>query len=108
MKNICLTLGLVHFLILCACASQGDKTAKDPNQPARLTASGYTKEGCLVNLKVAAHEQNVRLNPKDVTFDTDSFLFLFPILNHEGHRCTGGILERERRFGSKDSLYPID
>jgi hypothetical protein len=108
MKNLSMTLGLVLFLILFACAPQSDKAAPDSNQPARITASGYTKEGCLVNLKMAAHEQRMRLNPNDVTLDANSFLSFFPILNNEGYRCSAGVREPEKRFKSGDSLYPID
>lgn len=101
-------LGVVLSLFLFACTSQTKKGAGDPNQPGKVTASGYSKEGCLLNLKLEARERNMRLNPNDVKVETNSLMFFFAILDHEGYQCSGSVTEREKRIFSRDSLYPVD
>lgn len=78
------------------------------NQPGKITANGYTKEGCFLNLKLAAREQNVRLKPDDVTVNSNAFLLIFPFLNQEAYQCTGVVVERQKRTTPRDGLYPID
>jgi hypothetical protein len=107
MKRFFVTLAAVTSMFLVACASPANKAVGGKDGPARVTASGYTKESCLLNLKLTALERNVRLVPDDIQVEANSFLFLFPLLNHEGYRCSGNFIEREKRPLSKDPLYPI-
>jgi hypothetical protein len=95
-------------MFLVACASPANKATGEPSEPGRVTATGYTKEGCLLNLKLTAREKNVRLVPDDLQVGTPWFMFLFPFLNHEGYQCSASFIEREKRPVSKDSLYPFD
>jgi hypothetical protein len=95
-------------LLVVACAPQTNKTTVDSSQSLRITASGYSKEGCLLNLKLEARERNMRLNPNDVQVESSSFRFFFPFLAREGFRCSGAVTQREKRAFTRDSLYPMD
>lgn len=108
MKIPSLVLCLAYSLFIIACAPQTKKTAGDSSQPIRVTASGYSKEGCLLNLKLEARERNMRLNPNDVEVDSNSLRFFFPFFAREGYQCSGTLTEREKRVFSRDSLYPVD
>ena len=99
---------IVALLLISGCASQGNEVAGESKQAERVTASGYTKEGCFLNLKLAAREQSARLNPDNVTMDSKILPLLFPFLNQEGYQCSGVVVERRKRPSSRDSLYPID
>ena len=108
MKRFFMVLAVVASMFLVACASRGDKTAGGQDGLGRITATGYTEEGCLLNLKLIARERNVRLIPDDVQTEATSFIFLVPIVNHEGYRCSASFIERKKRPLSKDPLYPMD
>lgn len=108
MKHFYAVLALIASLFLVACASQANKAAGGPGRPETVAASGYTQEGCLLNLKLAAREKNGRLAPDDVQIEANTLMFLFPFLNHEGYRCSGRFIEREKRPMVKDPHYPID
>jgi|SRR6185437_1204925 len=108
MKRFFVVLAVVAPLFLIACTSHVDTAAGGPGGPRKVTASGYTKEGCLLNLKLAAREKNVRLVPDDLQVETNGLMFIFPFLNHEGYRCSGNFIERAKRTLSKDPLYPFD
>ena len=108
MKCFFVVLAVVAPMFLVACASHANKATGGWDGPGKVTASGYTKEGCLLNLKLTARERNVRLVPDDLQVETPWFMFLFPFLNHEGYRCSGSFIERQKRPLSKDPLYPFD
>lgn len=101
-------LGIIASLFLSSCASQADQVSGGAGQLGKITANGYTKEGCMLNLKLAAREQRVRLNPDDVSLNSNIFLLMFPFLNQEAYQCTGTVVERQKRFTPRDNLYPID
>lgn len=101
-------LSILASLWLFSCASQTDQVSGGAGQLGRVTANGYTKEGCFLNLKLAAREQRVRLNPDDVTVNSNILLLMFPFLNQEGYQCTGVVAERQKRVTTRDNLYPID
>ncbi len=101
-------LGILASLLLSSCASPTDQVSGGAGQLGKVTANGYTKEGCMLNLKLAAREQRVRLNPDDVTLNSNIFLLMFPFLNQEAYRCAGTVVERQKRFTTRDNLYPID
>lgn len=101
-------LCLLASLFLSSCATQADQRPGEAGPLGKITAKGYTKEGCLLNLKLAAREQKVRLKPDDVTMDSHTLLLMFPFLNQEGYECTGVVVERQKRPTTRDSLYPID
>lgn len=108
MRRFFAVLAVVAPMFLVACASHVNKAAGGSDGPEKVTATGYTKEGCLLNLKLTARERNVRLVPGDLQVETPAFMFLFPFLNHEGYRCSGSFIERQKRPLSKDPLYPFD
>jgi hypothetical protein len=108
MKRFYVALAVVVSMFLAACASQANKVAGGPDSPGKLTASGYTKEGCLLNLKLAARDKNARLVPDDIQVEVNWLMSIFPFLNQEGYRCSGSFIERVKRPLSKDPLYPID
>ncbi|MBX3303468.1 MAG: hypothetical protein KF693_14735 [Nitrospira sp.] len=108
MKIPSMVLCLAYSLFVIACAPQTKKTAGDSSQPIRITASGYSKEGCLLNLKLEARERNMRLSPNDVQVDSNPLMFFFPFFAREGYRCSGAITERAKRVFTRDSLYPVD
>lgn len=108
MKCVHTVLAVIALLFLVACTSQANKTAGGSNRSEKVTASGYTKEGCLLNLKLTARERSVRLVPDEVEVEANSFMFLFPFLNHEGYRCSGSFIELKKQPVVKDSLYPIN
>ena len=77
MKRFFVVLVVVAPLFLVACTSHVDKAAGGgPDGPRKVTASGYTKEGCLLNLKLMAHERNVRLVPDGVQVEPNALMFL--------------------------------
>ena len=108
MKRFCATLTVVASMFLAGCASHADKAAGGPDRSARVTVSGYTKEGCLLNLKLTARERSVRLMPDDVQVEASWLMLIFPFLNQEAYRCSGSFIERAKRPSSKDPFYPID
>ncbi len=101
-------LSLLASLLASSCASQADQAPGGASPVGRITAHGYTREGCFLNLKLAAREQNVRLKPDDVTVHSNTFLLIFPFLNQEAYQCTGVVVERQKRTTPRDGLYPID
>lgn len=101
-------LCLLISLFLSSCASQVDQVPGEAGPLGKVTAKGYTREGCLLNLKLAAREQKVRLKPDNVTVDSNMLLLMFPFLNQEGYQCTGVVVERQKRVTTRDNLYPID
>ena len=108
MKRFFVVLPVVASMFLAACVSHATKAAGRTDGPAMVTANGYTKEGCLLNLKITARERNVRLVPDEFQMEANWLIFLFPFLNQEGYRCSANITEREKRPLSKDPLYPFD
>ena len=108
MKRFYVALAVVASMFLVACASQTHKAAGGPDRPGKVTATGYTREGCLLNLKLAARDKNGRLVPDDVEVDANFLMLVFPFLNQEGYRCSGSYIERAKRSSVKDPLYPID
>ena len=106
MKRFFVVLAVVAPMFLAACASHANKATGGSDGPGRVTASGYTKEGCLLNLKLAARERNVRLVPGDFQVEDNLLTFLFPFLNHEGYRCSGSFTEKQPF--KKDPLYPFE
>ncbi len=108
MKIPSLVLCLAYSLFAVACAPQAKTPVGDSSQPLRITASGYSKEGCLLNLKLEARERNMRLVPNDVQVDSNALRFFFPFVDREGYRCSGAVIQREKRVFTRDSLYPID
>ena len=106
MKRFFAVLPALASMFLVACASHPDKATGGSDGPGRVTASGYTKEGCLLNLKLEARERNVRLVPGDFQVEDNLLMFLFPFLNHEGYRCSGSFTEKQPI--KKDPLYPFD
>jgi hypothetical protein len=101
-------LTVVASIFFAGCASHADKSAGGSDRSARVTASGYTKEGCLLNLKLTARERSVRLIPDDVHVEASWLMLIFPFLNQEAYRCSGSFIERVKRPASKDPLYPIE
>ena len=108
MKRFFVVLAVVASMSPVACTPHADKAAGGPDRPGRITASGYTEEGCLLNLKLIARERNVRLMPDDLKVEATLFVVLVPWLNHEGYRCSANFIEREKRPVSKDPLYLMD
>ena len=86
MKRFFVVVAVIAPMFLVACASPANKATGEPSEPGRVTATGYTKEGCLLNLKLTAREKNVRLVPDGLQVETDLLSFLSPFLSHEGYR----------------------
>ena len=104
---IILHLGISFLLV--SCASETEKLMDNPNEPEKLSATGYTEYGCLLNLKTEAHERNVRLDPQSVTVSSSLFSSFFAILDHEGYRCSGTMRPPRPPFmGGDTSLYPVN
>ena len=108
MKRVYATLTVVTSMFLAGCASHTDKAAGGSDRSARVTAGGYTQEGCLLNLKLTARERSVRLIPDDVQVESSWLMLIFPFLNQEAYWCSGSVIERVKRPASKDPLYPIE
>lgn len=108
MNSAVSVVALLTVLFLSSCASRADQVPGGASHIGKITANGYTKEGCFLNLKLAAREQNVRLKPDDVTVNSSALLLIFPFLNQEAYQCTGTVVERQKRATTRDNLYPID
>ena len=108
MNRFCATLVVVASVFLVGCASRTDKATGGSDQSAKVTASGFTKEGCLLNLKLTARERSVRLVPDDVQVEANWLMLIFPFLNQGGYQCSGSFIERTKLPSSKDPFYPID
>lgn len=100
---------LVASLFMFSCASQKEKVSSGAEGPRRISATGYTEFGCLVNLKDEARQQGVRLNPNDTEIERNSFSWLFPWLDREGYQCSRSVLPpRPPAMGGDTSLYPVN
>ena len=55
-----LVVVLIASLFLFSCASQNEKISSGAEQPRRISATGYTEFGCLINLKDEARQQRAR------------------------------------------------
>lgn len=108
MKHFFVVLAAVASMSLVACASHANKGAGGSDAPGTITASGYTQEGCLLNLKLNARERNGRVMPDDLHVESNWLMLVFPFLNQEAYRCSSSFVERPKRPPSKDPLYPID
>jgi hypothetical protein len=108
MKHFFRVMCLLYSFTLFACAAQSNTPSGESSPSKRMTASGYTKEGCLLNLKVAAREQSMRLDPNDLDASADAVALIFPFLNREGYHCSGAVSERPKRSRIPDPLYPIN
>ena len=88
MKSFCVVLAVVISLFLVACASQTNKPAEEgPNRPGKVTASGYSKEGCLLNLN--GEDSHYALAENGELLDAFEVL-LFQVYGRE--------IDREHRF----------
>jgi hypothetical protein len=105
MNIVYVLLAVMASMFPVACATEANK-AEEGDRRGKVTASGYTPAGCLLNLKQTAHDKGVRLLPQEVEVERNSIIFLFPFLNHEGYRCSGTFTEK-RPLG-KDPFYPIE
>lgn len=108
MKHSGVALAVAASLFFVGCSSHAQRAVGGPDHPARITAGGYTREGCLLNLKLTAREKSVRLVPDDVQVESNWLMLIFPFLNQEGYQCSASFTERTKRPLSKDPLYPID
>jgi hypothetical protein len=108
MNGLCVVLAVVASMLLVACASHANKAAGGADRREKVTASGYTQEGCLLNLKLEARERNGRLLPDDVEVERNTLMLFFPFLNQEGYQCSGSFVEREKRPSGRDPFYPFD
>ncbi|HSA86330.1 MAG TPA: hypothetical protein VLE46_09115 [Nitrospira sp.] len=108
MKHSRVALAVAASLFFVGCSSYAQRAVGGSDQPARITAGGYTREGCLLNLKLTAREKSVRLVADDVQVESNWIMLIFPFLNQEGYRCSASFTERTKRPMSKDPLYPID
>lgn len=109
-KQYCgLVMGLVTAVFLLSCASPHDKRTSGEKQFGRLSATGYTEFGCLINLRDEARERSVRLKPNDFEVSQNMFSWLFPMVDREGYQCSGSILPpRPPTMGGDTSLYPVN
>ncbi len=108
MRQLFIVLATVATMSLDACASRANKGTGGSDGPGKVAASGYTEEGCLLNLKLTARERNGRLVPDDLHMESNWLMLIFPFLNQEAYRCSSSFVERPKRPPSKDPLYPID
>jgi hypothetical protein len=92
MKKVTFRLFLLAgFLSLVGCGPHYYKPAPGPNQPAEITVSAYTQQGCLNNLQEEARARNVEVKLKDVQTDLGWQIITFPL--YKGYKCTGVVVE---------------
>jgi hypothetical protein len=92
MKKVTFRLFLLAgFLSLVGCGAHYYKPALGPNQPAEITVSAYTQQGCLDKLQEEARARNVEVKLKDVQTDLGWQVFMFPF--YKGYKCIGVVVE---------------
>jgi hypothetical protein len=83
---------LAGFLSLVGCGGPHYyKPALGPDQPAEITISAYTQQGCLNKLQKEASDRNVEIKLKDVQEDVGWAILWFPL--YRGYKCTGVVVE---------------
>lgn len=91
MKQIIRFLLLAGSLSLIGCGPHFYKPALGPGQPAEITVSAYTQDGCLESLQEEAKARNVEVKLKEVQTDLGWEILLFPF--YKGYKCTGVVSE---------------
>lgn len=87
MRKTTLTLfGLLSGL-LTGCGPHYFRPALGMDQPAEITVSAYTQDGCLENLEEDAKKRQVEVKLKKIETELGWQILLFPY--YKGYRCTG-------------------
>jgi hypothetical protein len=87
MKNMILLLITSSFTLLAGCGPNFYRPALSLDQPAEITVSAYTQDGCMENLEEEAKKHNVNVQLKKVETELGWQILLFPY--YKGYRCTG-------------------
>jgi hypothetical protein len=91
MKKVILGLLLLAgCLSFVGCGPHYYKPASGPNQPAEITVSAYSQQGCLDSLQEEAHARNVEVKLKDVQTELGWQIITFPF--YKGYKCTGVVV----------------
>lgn len=91
MKHALFVFLLALSLSPLGCGPSFYKPGLESNQPAEITVSAYTQQGCLDNLQEEARNRNVQVKLKDVQSDLGWEIFFWPL--YQGYRCTGVVVE---------------
>ena len=91
MRKALVALGTTLSLFLSGCGPHFYKPGIGPNQPAEITVSAYTQDGCFEELQEEARELKVEVKLKDVQADLGWQIFVFPL--YKGYRCTGVVVQ---------------
>ncbi len=86
MKKIPLLYWLLPA-VLTACGPHFYRPSLGPDQPAEITVSAYTQDGCLESLNEEAAKRHVEIKLKNIETELGWQIFLFP--TYKGYRCTG-------------------
>lgn len=82
------------LLSLFGCGPHYYRAALGPDQPAEITVSAYTQQGCFDELQEEARARNVEVKLKDVKTDLGWEILVFPF--YKGYRCTGVVIEPKK------------
>ncbi len=93
MKKIGLIPIAFIYTFLVACGPNFYRPALGLDQPAEITVSAYTQDGCLENLEEEAKKHNVNVQLKNIETELGWQILLFPY--YKGYRCTGIVTEHK-------------
>jgi outer membrane lipopolysaccharide assembly protein LptE/RlpB len=77
---------LAISLSLLGCGVHFYKPGLSPHQPAEITVSAYTQQGCLDDLQEEARTRNVDVKLKDVQAELGWEIILWPL--YKGYQCS--------------------
>jgi hypothetical protein len=89
-KSVLILCGLLCAL-LTGCGPHYFRPALGVDQPAEITVSAYTQDGCLENLEEEAKKRQVKVELKKIETELGWQILLFPY--YKGYRCTGIVTE---------------
>lgn len=82
---------LASSLSFFGCGPKHYTPAVGPNQPAEITVSAYTKQGCLDCLQEEARNRNVEVTLKGIQENLVGEILVWPF--YKGFKCTGTVVE---------------
>jgi hypothetical protein len=101
-KNRCI-LTVAFATLMVGCGPNFYKPGLSLDQPAEITVSAYSQDGCLENLQEEAHKRNLEVKLKDIQTELGWQILLFPY--YKGYRCTG-VVEPKRQPESVPLINP--
>lgn len=85
-NKLALLYGLLPAVLI-GCGPHYYRESLGPDQPAEITVSAYTQDGCMESLNDEAAKRHVSVKLKNIETELGWQILLFP--TYKGYRCTG-------------------